>query len=47
MNWKYTNIQHGARLDIGVTPNEYCVLDLYYKTQTSPVHAIDGWSQNS
>lgn len=47
MNWRYTNIQHGPRLEIGVTPNEYCVLDLYYQTQASPRYSVDGWSENT
>lgn len=47
MNWTYTNIQHGPRLEIGVSLNEYCVLDIYYKSQSSPIHSVDGWSQNT
>lgn len=47
MNWSYTNIQHGPRLDLGLTPNEYCVLDVYYQTQASPIYSVDGWSENT
>jgi uncharacterized phage protein (TIGR02220 family) len=47
MKWRYTNIQHGPRLQIGVSPNEYCVLDLYYQSQTNPKYSVDGYAQNS
>jgi predicted transcriptional regulator len=47
MNWIYTSIQHGPRLELGISPNEYCVLDVYYQTQSSPKYSVDGWSENS
>lgn len=47
MNWIYTNIQHEPRLLLGLSPNEYCVLDVYYQSQVNPLHSTDGWSTNS
>lgn len=47
MNWRYTNIQHKPRIDLGVSVNEYCVLDIYYQTQSSPIYSVDGWSENT
>jgi hypothetical protein len=47
MNWIYTSIQHGPRIELGISPNEYCVLDVYYQTQASPKYSVDGWSENS
>ena len=45
--WLYTNIQHVPRMHLGITPNEYCVLDLFYQDQVSPKYGINGWSKNS
>lgn len=46
-NWKYTNIQHAARIEMGLSPNEYCVYDIIYQSQTNPAHTVDGWAKNS
>jgi hypothetical protein len=47
MSWLFTTIQHQPRLDLGLNINEYCVLDLYYQTQVSPIHSVEGWAQSS
>jgi hypothetical protein len=47
MNWTYTNVRHQFRREAGISLNEYCVLDLIYKTHTSPEHTIDGWANVS
>jgi len=47
MVWKYTNIQHAARKFLGLSPNEYCVADIIYKTQTHPEIGKDGWTNLS
>lgn len=47
MSWLFTTIQHQPRLDMGLNINEYCVLDLYYQSQVSPIHSVEGWAQNS
>ncbi|MCP9237185.1 hypothetical protein [Lewinella sp. JB7] len=47
MNWRYTNILHGPRLLLSLTPNDYCVLDVYYQTQSSPRYGVDGWAENT
>jgi transposase-like protein len=44
MKWKYTNIQHPARIKMGLTPNEYCVLDIIYQSQSHPKFSKDGWT---
>lgn len=43
-NWRYTNIQHPARIALGLTVVEYCVLDIVYQSQTHPSHTKNGWS---
>lgn len=45
MNWKYTNIQHAARIQLGISPNEYCVADVIYKSQTHPDFGKNGWTK--
>jgi hypothetical protein len=44
MKWRYTAIQHQPRIALGLTPNEYCVLDIIYKSQTHPRYGTDGWA---
>lgn len=44
MLWKYTSVQHGPRKRLGLSPNEYCVCDLIYKTQTHPELTQNGWT---
>ena len=46
-NWKYTSVQHAARMSLGITPNEYCVFDIIYKSQTNPTYTVNGWAKNS
>ena len=38
---KYTIINHNARVELGLTPPEYCVADLIYNTSNIP--GGDGW----
>lgn len=45
MKWRYTNIQHPPRIALGLTPNEYCVLDVIYQSQTHPRYSFDGWAR--
>lgn len=47
MKWKYTNIQHPVRIKMGITPNEYCVFDIIYQSQSHPEYAVNGWAKNS
>ena len=42
MNWKYTNIMHNPRKQLGISVLEYCVLDYIYKTQTNPKYTKAG-----
>ena len=41
--WSFTTIKHAARKELGISPNEYCVLDYIYQTQTHPKYNSDGW----
>lgn len=41
--WSFTTIKHAARKELGISPNEYCVLDYIYQTQTHPKYNRDGW----
>lgn len=43
-NWTYTTIQHGPRLELGLSINAYCVLDVIYKSQTHPRYGQGGWA---
>jgi len=45
MKWRYTNIQHPPRIAMGLTPNEYCVLDVIYQSQVHPRYSFDGWAR--
>jgi DNA-binding MarR family transcriptional regulator len=47
MKWKFTTIHHPARKALGVSPNEYCIYDIIYQTQTSPKYSKNGWADNS
>jgi hypothetical protein len=42
-DWSFTTIKHAARKELGVSPNEYCVLDYVYQTQVHPKYSRDGW----
>jgi len=42
-NWSYTTIKHAARKELGISPNEYCVLDYIFQTQTNPKFTRSGW----
>lgn len=44
MNWKFTHIEHPARIALGVTVLEYCVLDIIYQSQTHPSFTKGGWT---
>lgn len=37
-NWPYSHIPHGPRKSLGLTLNEYAVLDMIYKDQVYPAH---------
>jgi uncharacterized phage protein (TIGR02220 family) len=43
-NWRYTNIQHGPRIALGLSVIEYCVLDMLYQSQTHPSISKNGWT---
>jgi len=45
--WRFTTINHPVRIALGITPNEYCVFDVIYQSQTHPEHSRDGWAVNS
>lgn len=32
---------------MGVSPNEYCVLDIYYQSQVNPKYSVGGYAANS
>lgn len=39
----YTTINHDARVRLGLTINEYCVIDLIHNLATNPKNAQMGW----
>lgn len=39
----YTTINHDARVRLGLTINEYCVMDLIHNLATNPKNAHMGW----
>ena len=41
--WSFTTIKHAARKELDISPNEYCVLDYIYQTQTNPKFTRGGW----
>lgn len=43
MNWRYTHIEHGPRLALGLKFVQYSVLDLIFKSQTHPTTTQKGW----
>ena len=45
-DWNHTVILHEPRKLLGITVLEYTVLDVIYKSQTSPIYNVDGWSKN-
>lgn len=47
MNLEITTIDHQKRIQLGLSPEEYCVLDFYYKVQIHPKYSIDGWADLS
>lgn len=47
MNWKYTNIQHAERMELGLSLMEYCIFDAIYQHQVYPETSKDGWSNLS
>lgn len=47
MNWKYTNIQHKARIELGLSLIQYCVFDAIYQYQTFPKTSQNGWASIS
>lgn len=47
MEWTYTTIQHGPRKQMGLSLDEYGLLDLIYRTQTSPLYGKSGWCEHS
>lgn len=42
--WSYTVVKHPARIALGLSVLEYAVLDIIYKSQTSPRYSTDGWA---
>jgi len=45
MNWIFTSIQHGPRKKLGISCNEYTVLDLIFRSQTHPDFSHEGWAK--
>lgn len=45
--WRFTTIQHPVRIAMGLSPNEYCVLDMLYQSQTHPDYTVGGWAKES
>jgi hypothetical protein len=45
--WNYSTINHGPRIALGLSLNEYAVFDYIYKTQTSPKYGNGGWCKTS
>jgi len=45
MSWKTSTIDHDARIRMGLSMNDYVLLDHIYKTQTSPKYGgkNGGW----
>jgi predicted transcriptional regulator len=39
----YTTILHHPRIELGLTINEYCFVDMVYNLSSSPNAAILGW----
>jgi len=39
----YTTIHHGFRHNLGISTDEYCVLDLIYCLSTNPSAPVPGW----
>ena len=44
MNWKFTHIEHPARIALGLNISEYCVLDIIYQSQVHPSFTKGGWT---
>ncbi len=44
MNWKFTHIEHPARIALGLNISEYCVLDIIYQSQINPSFTKNGWT---
>lgn len=45
INWRSTTIHHEVRRAIGITNDEYCLLDWIYHTQGSDIYGRDGWCE--
>ena len=45
MSWKTQTIDHEIRIQLGLSMNDYVLLDYIYRTQTSPLYGakIGGW----
>lgn len=46
MEWAYTTIQHGPRKQMGLSCDEYVLLDCIWHTQTSEVYGKNGWCEH-
>ena len=47
MNWPYTTVLHSVRKLLGLSCNEYMILDLVLKSQCHPKFSINGWTKVS
>jgi hypothetical protein len=45
INWRSTTTHHGPRLALGLTGDEYILLDWIYHTQGSDKYGHDGWCE--
>lgn len=43
MAWDFTTIRHKERIQLGLSMEEYCVLDLIYHRQRDEHGPVDGW----
>lgn len=47
INWISTTINHGPRKELGLSCDEFALLDLIFKTQTHPSYSDNGWCTHS
>ena len=45
INWRSTTIHHSPRRALGLSGDEYTLLDWMYHTQGNEVYGIDGWCE--
>ncbi len=43
----YTTIMHEPRIELGLSTDEYCLLDLVYRLSTNPTAPVVGWCSMS